>query len=89
MDLSVMFNPNSRFVQRAPGIKDCQRIVRVAKPDVLRIQRDLQVGRELSNTDQTLYRYYCEALLVFVHMQRPRAVEAMTVSSSIVTSLHF
>ncbi|XP_051949110.1 uncharacterized protein si:dkey-23a23.2 isoform X2 [Xyrauchen texanus] len=70
--------PQIRFVQRAPGIKHCQKIVRVAKPDVLRIQRDLQVGREISNTDQTLYRYYCEAILVFVHMQRPRAVEALT-----------
>ncbi|XP_039509529.1 uncharacterized protein LOC120464212 [Pimephales promelas] len=70
--------PQTRLVQRAPGIKHCQKIVRVAKPDVLRIQRDLQAGRELSNTDQTLYRYYCEALLVFVHMQRPRAVEALT-----------
>ncbi|XP_039524970.1 uncharacterized protein LOC120477439 [Pimephales promelas] len=67
-----------RLVQTAPGIKHCQKIVRVAKPDVLRIQRDLQAGRELSNTDQTLYRYYCEALLVFVHMQGPRAVEALT-----------
>ncbi|XP_077083203.1 uncharacterized protein LOC143736351 [Siphateles boraxobius] len=66
------------IVQRAPSIKDCQKILRVAKPDVLRIQRDLEVGRELSNTDKTLYRYYCEALLVFVHMQRPRAVEALT-----------
>ncbi|XP_039527510.1 uncharacterized protein LOC120479279 isoform X1 [Pimephales promelas] len=70
--------PQTRLVQTAPGIKHCQKIVRVAKPDVLRIQRDLQAGRELSNTDQTLYRYYCEALLVFVHMQRPRAVEALT-----------
>ncbi|XP_039537518.1 uncharacterized protein LOC120485802 [Pimephales promelas] len=70
--------PQTRLVQRAPGIKHCQKIVRVAKPDVLRIQRDLQAGRELSNTDQTLYRYYCEALLVFVHMQRPTAVEALT-----------
>lgn len=83
-----MFNSNSWFVQRAPGIKDCQKILRVAKSDVLRIQRDLQVGRELSNTDRTLYRYYCEALLVFVHMQRPGAVEALTVSSSILTSLN-
>ncbi|CAM4575487.1 unnamed protein product [Leuciscus chuanchicus] len=70
--------PSVRVVQRAPGIKDCQKILRVAKSDVLRIQRDLQLGRELSNTDKTLYLYYCEELLVFVHMQRPRAVEALT-----------
>nr|XP_055049489.1 uncharacterized protein LOC129434954 [Misgurnus anguillicaudatus] len=71
--------PQTRVVKRwAPAITDCQKILRVAKSDVLRIQRDVQVGRELSSTHKTLYRYYCEALLVFVHMQRPRAVEALT-----------
>lgn len=72
-----------RFVDGAPGIKDCQTILRVAKPDFLRIHGDLLKRKELSNTEKTLYRYYCEALLVFRHMQRPGTVEALTVSSSV------
>ncbi|XP_051741310.1 uncharacterized protein LOC127507920 isoform X2 [Ctenopharyngodon idella] len=67
-----------RFVDGAPGIKDCQTILRVAKPDFLRIHGDLLKRKELSNTEKTLYRYYCEALLVFRHMQRPGTVEALT-----------
>lgn len=71
-----MFNPNRRFVQRAPGISECQRILTVAKSDVARIHSDLKMNRKPSNTDNTLYRYYCEALWAFNHMQHPGAVEA-------------
>ncbi|KAL1277210.1 hypothetical protein QQF64_023883 [Cirrhinus molitorella] len=59
-------------------IKDCQKILKVAKPDFLRIHENLLSGQEVSNTEKTLYRYYCEALLVFRHMQRPGAVEGFT-----------
>lgn len=76
--LFVMFNPNS--VQSNPGIRECQRILREAKSDVASIQRDLKMDRKPSSTDNTLYRYYCEAFLVFHHMQHPGAVEALTVS---------
>ncbi|XP_016112289.1 uncharacterized protein [Sinocyclocheilus grahami] len=61
-----------------PCIKDCQKILRVAKPDFLRIHENLLMGKVVSNTKKTLYRYYCEALLVFRHMQSPGAVEGLT-----------
>ncbi|KAK2907361.1 hypothetical protein Q8A67_006346 [Cirrhinus molitorella] len=67
------------FANDAPCIKDCQMILRVAKPDFLRIHGDLLMGKEVTNTEKTLYRYYCEALLVFRHMQRPGAVEGFTI----------
>ncbi|KAL0152224.1 hypothetical protein M9458_051947, partial [Cirrhinus mrigala] len=61
-----------------PCIKDCQKILRAVKPDFLRIHENLLTGKEVSKMDKTLYRYYCEALLVFRHMQRPGAVEGFT-----------
>ncbi|XP_067235999.1 uncharacterized protein [Chanodichthys erythropterus] len=67
-----------RCAEDAPGIKDCQQILQVAKLDFLRLHGDLVGGKVLSNTDMTLYRYYCEALLVYRHMQRPGAVEGLT-----------
>ncbi|XDV26262.1 hypothetical protein PO909_030020 [Leuciscus waleckii] len=36
------------------------------------------MNKEGPRTDKTLYRYFCEALLVFKHMQCPQAVEALT-----------
>ncbi|KAI7796801.1 hypothetical protein IRJ41_006715 [Triplophysa rosa] len=57
---------------------DYSSILRVAEPDFLRINGNLQNGLALSNTEKTMYRYYCEALLVFCHMQRPQAVENLT-----------
>jgi len=56
--------------------------------DVERIKGDLQVGRKISSADMTFYRYYCEAVLVFKHLQLPGAVEDFTVSSSNVMSLY-
>uniref|UniRef100_A0A8C1S358 Si:dkey-23a23.2 n=1 Tax=Cyprinus carpio TaxID=7962 RepID=A0A8C1S358_CYPCA len=61
-----------------PCIKDCQKILREAKPDFLWIHENLLMGKKVSNTEKTLYRYYCEALLVFRHMQLPGAVEGLT-----------
>jgi len=55
----------------------------VAKKDV-----DLQVGQKNSNVDKTLYWYYYEAVFVYFHMQLPGAVEDLTISSSILTSLY-
>ncbi|CAM4651640.1 unnamed protein product [Leuciscus chuanchicus] len=67
-----------RFSERAPSIKDCQRILTVAKSDFLRIHGDLLTGTAVSSPDKTLYRYYLQALLVFRHMQRPGAVTGLT-----------
>ncbi|CAM4574620.1 unnamed protein product [Leuciscus chuanchicus] len=43
-----------------------------------KMQSDLETDVELSDTEKTKYRYWCEALLVFRHMQRPIDVEALT-----------
>ncbi|KAA0720553.1 hypothetical protein E1301_Tti019683 [Triplophysa tibetana] len=78
---TVHSNKTSRhrgFVDVPPTITDCQLILRAAKPDFLRINATLQNRLELSNTDKTMFRYYCEALLVFRHMQCPQAVESLT-----------
>ncbi|KAI7790335.1 hypothetical protein IRJ41_024801, partial [Triplophysa rosa] len=66
------------FADGPPTITDCQMILRGAKPDFLNINANLQNGLEISNTDMTMFRYYCEALLVFHHMQCPQAVESLT-----------
>lgn len=80
-----MFNPNR--VHLAPGIEDCQKIITLAKSDVLRIQRNMDKDKEGPRTDKTLYWYFCEALLVFKHIQCPQAMEALTVSSYILMSI--
>ncbi|XDV26277.1 hypothetical protein PO909_030035 [Leuciscus waleckii] len=79
--ITVPYHAAKRFqfsqrVQLAPGIEDCQKIITLAKSDVLRIQRDLDMDKEGPRTDKTLYRYFCEALLVFKHIQCPQAMEA-------------
>ncbi len=61
----------------------CQKILKAAKADFLKIYGNILKGSEVSNAEKTLFRYYCEALLVFRHMQCPGAVEGFTVSSSI------
>ncbi|XDV26260.1 hypothetical protein PO909_030018 [Leuciscus waleckii] len=53
-------------------------VLNKANTDVEMIRGDLQVGRKISNADMTLYRYYCEAILVYRHMQLPGAVEDFT-----------
>jgi len=86
--LFVLFNPNRQFVQRATRIEDCQQILRLAKTDILRIHSDMEMDKEVQSREKTLYRYYCEAILVFRHVQCPRAVEALMVSSSFLMSLY-
>ncbi|KAK7152442.1 hypothetical protein R3I93_010609 [Phoxinus phoxinus] len=67
-----------RFGDRARSIRDCQGILRVAQSDFLRIHGDLLKGTAVSNPEKTLYRCYCEALLVYRHMQCPGAITGLT-----------
>ncbi|CAM4548046.1 unnamed protein product [Leuciscus chuanchicus] len=60
-----------------PSIEECQQVLRVARPDFHKMKSDLEADVELSDTEKTKYRYWCEALLVFRHMQRPKDVEAL------------
>lgn len=56
-------------------------MLKVAKPDFLNTYGSLLRGEDVTPRDKTMYRYYCEAVMVFRHFQRPGAVEGMTVSS--------
>lgn len=63
------------------SLSDCTEILRAAKKDFLNIFGNLiSSAFVLSDTEKTTYRYYCEAVMVFGHFQRPGAVEGMTVS---------
>ena len=66
-------------------VAECQEILRVAKKDFLNTFQKFMDDSDVPDTDQTTYRYYCEAVMVFRHFQRPGAVEGMTVSASILT----
>ncbi len=70
----------------APSTIDFQKILKAAKADFLRIYGNLLKGSEVTNAEKTLYRYYCEAILIFRHHQCPGAVEGLTVSSFILAS---
>lgn len=37
-------------------------------------------SQELTDEEKTRYRYYCEAIIMLGHFQRPGVVEGMTVS---------
>ncbi|CAM4533146.1 unnamed protein product [Leuciscus chuanchicus] len=73
-----LFCPNRFFLFGIAALKDCQTILRVAKPEINRMCQDLEMGRKLGHRESTMYRYYCEATLVFAHMLRPIAVESLT-----------
>ncbi|XP_016107636.1 uncharacterized protein, partial [Sinocyclocheilus grahami] len=61
----------------APSTKDFQKILKAAKADFLQIYGNLLKGSEVTNSEKTMYRYYCEAILIFRHHQCPRAVEGL------------
>ncbi|XP_051527929.1 uncharacterized protein LOC127425713 [Myxocyprinus asiaticus] len=69
-----------RFVEGSHSIKDCQEVLRVSKADFLNIFGQFISGAELDNRDKTMYRCYCEAIVVFCHFQHQGAVEGLTVS---------
>ncbi|XP_026209063.1 uncharacterized protein LOC113157682 isoform X1 [Anabas testudineus] len=69
-----------RFLGSPKSVRDCQKLLSVAKNDMLRIFANLQEGRFVGSDEKTLYRYYCEAILILGHFQRPAALQGMTVS---------
>ncbi|KAK2814669.1 hypothetical protein Q5P01_000813 [Channa striata] len=66
-------------VEGQKTISECQRLLRNAKKDMLGIFGNLQEEKIVSAEEKTLFRYYCEAILILGHFQRPGAVEGMTV----------
>ena len=64
------------------SVADCQEILNVAKDDFLCIFTKLMDESHVDVIENTLFRYYCEAVMVFRHFQFPGAVEGMTVRAS-------
>ncbi|ROJ64732.1 N-lysine methyltransferase KMT5A-A [Anabarilius grahami] len=63
-----------------PTLQDCQRVLRVSKADMLIIHRKLQDQQHVEEDQRTLFRYFCEAILVLRYFQRPEAVRAFKAS---------
>ncbi|XP_075947876.1 uncharacterized protein LOC142949895 [Anarhichas minor] len=73
-----------QLVEDTRSVRECQEVLRVARADFLHtfgrfVPKDGEVSEEVSNTEKTTYRYYCEAIMVLRHFQCPGAVEGMTV----------
>ncbi len=63
--------------------KDWQNVLRAGKAAFLRIFKNLQTGVVVSGSEKVLYRYYCEAILLYRHHQSPGTVKGFTVSYSV------
>ncbi len=88
-DSELVLDPgHATTTAKTPNTKDFQKILKEAKADFLWIYGKLLKDSEVTNVEKTLYRYYCEAILIFRHHQCPGAVEGLTVSSSILASWH-
>ncbi|XP_071341918.1 uncharacterized protein [Trachinotus anak] len=59
-------------------LHDCQQVFREAKRDMLDIQQKLLENQHVGVEEKTLFRYYCEAILVLKHFQRPGVVGCLT-----------
>ncbi|XP_029965743.1 uncharacterized protein LOC115401590 isoform X2 [Salarias fasciatus] len=68
------------FVGAKTGVHECQKVLRVAKKDALGVYERLLRSEPVSEEEKTRYKYYCEAVLLLGHFQRPGAVEGLTVT---------
>ncbi|KAK5891617.1 hypothetical protein CgunFtcFv8_018848 [Champsocephalus gunnari] len=69
-----------RIVDGMPTVHDCNQVLRSGKKRFLDIYNRMALSKiEVSPTEKTWYRYYCEAVMMLRHFQRPGAVEGMTV----------
>ncbi|XP_052445043.1 uncharacterized protein LOC127986821 isoform X1 [Carassius gibelio] len=63
-----------------PALQDCQRVLRVSQADMLDIHGKLLDQQHVEEDQRTLFRYFCEAILVLRYFQRPDAVRAFKAS---------
>ncbi|XP_041834180.1 uncharacterized protein LOC121635161 [Melanotaenia boesemani] len=68
------------FVGPKTAVHSYQKVLREAKKDALGIYRRLLSHEPVTEEEKTQYRYYCEAILLLGHFQRPGAVEELTVT---------
>ncbi|XP_034056694.1 uncharacterized protein LOC117536066 [Gymnodraco acuticeps] len=70
-----------RIVEGMPTVRDCNLVLRSGKKRFLDIYNRMAISKiVVSPTDKTWYRYYCEAVMMLRHFQRPGVVEGMTVT---------
>ncbi|KAK2863559.1 hypothetical protein Q5P01_003092 [Channa striata] len=68
------------FVEGQKSLAECQRVLLDSNKDMLGILRNLQEDKQVSAEEKTLFRYYCEAVLLLGHVQRPTVAEKMTIT---------
>ncbi|KAA0712514.1 N-lysine methyltransferase KMT5A [Triplophysa tibetana] len=61
-------------------LEDCQRVLRASQEDMFGIHRKLMDQQHVEEEQRTMFRYFCEAILVLIYFQRPEAVRAFTAS---------
>lgn len=69
------------FIGDKQTLHDCQRVLRVTMKDMLGIYGKLLERKHVDKKQKTLFRYYCEGILILKHFQRPGAVQGMTVNT--------
>lgn len=69
-----------RFLEGEKSLQECQVVLWKAKKDMLAIYGRLMEGDHVASDEKTIFRYYCEAILILGHFQRPGVVEGITVS---------
>ncbi|KAG1925603.1 N-lysine methyltransferase KMT5A-like [Pimephales promelas] len=67
-----------RFQEGEKSLHECQAVLRKAKKDMLSIYGRLLEDDYVASEEKTMFRYYCEAILILGHFQRPGAVEGVT-----------
>ncbi|XP_055360600.1 uncharacterized protein LOC114846600 [Betta splendens] len=77
---TVCSTRNNCYIQGQKTLSDCQAILRMSKEDMLGLFARYKEGQIVAADENTLFRYYCEAILVFEHFQKPGVVEGITVS---------
>uniref|UniRef100_A0A8D3CLM9 SET domain-containing protein n=2 Tax=Scophthalmus maximus TaxID=52904 RepID=A0A8D3CLM9_SCOMX len=76
------------FIGDKQTLHDCQRVLRVTMKDMLGIYGKLLERKHVDKKQKTLFRYYCEGILILKHFQRPGAVQGMTTSEWFNKRLH-
>ncbi|XP_028990747.3 uncharacterized protein LOC114846136 [Betta splendens] len=77
---TVCSTRNNCYIQGQKTLSDCRAILRMSKEDMLGLFARYKEGQIVAADENTLFRYYCEAILVFGHFQKPGVVEGITVS---------
>ncbi|XP_059402933.1 uncharacterized protein LOC132134169 [Carassius carassius] len=67
-----------RFLEGEKRLQECQAVLRKAKKDMLFVYGRLLEGDHVASDEKTIFRYYCEAILILGHFQRPGVVEGIT-----------